>query len=75
MASESCPLCDGKHDVLDLSACRNELAKQRSVLLEALRGTLNWLTSYPGHGADIAYKRARTAIALCQPKAKGAEHE
>ena len=36
------------------------------VLLEALEGTLDWLTSYPGHGADTAYDRARAAIAAAK---------
>lgn len=37
-------------------------------LLEALQGTLSWLTSYPGGGALKAYDKARAAIAKATGK-------
>jgi hypothetical protein len=35
-------------------------------LLAALEYALNWLASYPGHGADSAYDKARAAIAKAE---------
>ena len=39
------------------------LLEQNRVLREALKGTLSWLTSYPGGGALKCYDAARDALA------------
>ena len=37
-------------------------------LLEALEHSLDWLASYPGGGAAVAYDKARAAIAQAKGK-------
>lgn len=52
-----------------------QLAEQRAELLEALKRTLSWLTSYPGGGTmgkDGPYEQARAAIANASPCVEGA---
>jgi hypothetical protein len=58
--------CQG-HKIPDpfvaLRAERASLLEQNRVLREALKGTLSWLTSYPGGGALKCYDAARDALA------------
>lgn len=58
---------DGSEFDYDMSLANARLIAAAPELLEALKRSLSWLSSYPGGGATKVYEQAREAI----DKAKG----
>ena len=65
-----------KCDAHGIAACHScseyadHLERVNAALLEALEHSLDWLASYPGGGAAVAYDKARAAIAQAKGETK-----
>jgi hypothetical protein len=57
------PFLDPYADIRALLASDAQLRAENQRLREAMQGTLSWLASYPGGGADSVYDLARRALA------------